>query len=66
MNMDTKIVKAKTRTGEIELETHEIATRTSTPLHTTDWYIKWISSIVLLIGMILAANNIYPYNIIVQ
>ena len=40
MNMDTKVIKAKTRTGEIELETHEIATRTSTPLHTTDWYFQ--------------------------
>ena len=36
----------KTRTAEIELETHEIATKTTTPLHTTDWYIKWVSSII--------------------
>ena len=56
----------KTRTAEIELETHEIATKTTTPLHTTDWYIKWVSSIVLILGMVLAANNLYPYNIIVQ
>ena len=26
----------KTRTAEIELETHEIATKTTTPLHTTE------------------------------
>ena len=55
-----------TRTAEIELRTHEIPTKTATPLHTVDWYIKWVSSIVLICGMILAANNLYPYNIIVQ
>jgi len=56
----------KTRTAEIELETHEIATKTTTPLHTTDWYIKWVSSIILIIGMVLASNNLYPWNILVQ
>ena len=67
MNKVTEIVdKSKTRTAEIELKTHEIPTKTATPLHTTDWYIKWVSSIVLIIGMVLAANNIYHYNIIVQ
>ena len=56
----------KTRTAEIELETHEIATKTTTPLHTTDWYIKWVSSIILIVGMVLASNNLYPWNILVQ
>ena len=64
--MDSEIEEKTTRTAEIELETHQIATKTTTPLHTTDWYIKWVSSIVLICGMILAANNLYPYNIIVQ
>ena len=62
----TQIEEKTTRTAEIELKTHEIATKTTTPLHTTDWYIKWVSSIILIIGMVLAANNLYPYNIIVQ
>tara|TARA_R100000005_G_C4877433_1_gene130759 strand:+ start:275 stop:601 length:327 start_codon:yes stop_codon:yes gene_type:complete len=67
MSSDTEVVEEKTtRTEEIELESHQIATKTTTPLHTTDWYIKWVSSVILMIGMILAANNLFPWNIIVQ
>ena len=35
-----------------------------TPLHTLDWYIKWAASVVLLFGMLLTANNVYPLNLI--
>ncbi len=34
-----------------------------TPTHTIDWYIKWISSIILVIAVILTSNNIYPFNL---
>ena len=37
-----------------------------TPLHTTDWYIKWAASITLLFGMILTTNEVYPLNIFVH
>ena len=43
---------------------HETLTTTKTPLHTIDWYIKWFASIVLLIGMVLTSNNVYPLNIL--
>jgi hypothetical protein len=36
---------------------------TKTPLYTVDWYIKWVSSIVLMVGMLLTANNFYPTNL---
>ena len=36
---------------------------TKTPLYTLDWYIKWFSSVVLMIGMLLKSNNIYPVNL---
>ena len=36
---------------------------TKTPLYTFDWYIKWIASLVLMFGMILTANNVYPANL---
>ena len=36
---------------------------TKTPLYTLDWYIKWFSSVVLMIGMLLTSNNIYPVNL---
>ena len=38
----------------------------STPLHTKDWYIKWVSSIILLAGMILTTQNIFPLNLFVN
>jgi len=34
-----------------------------TPTHTKDWYIKWIASFFVVIGVLLSANNIYPYNL---
>jgi hypothetical protein len=37
-----------------------------TPTHTRDWYIKWVSSIILILGMILTSNNIYPLNLVLH
>ena len=45
------------------LKDGKVATTTSTPLHTKDWYLKWVASIILLAGMILTAQNIYPINL---
>ena len=38
---------------------------TKTPLYTFDWYVKWISSIILMISTILTANNIFPINLFI-
>ena len=46
-------------------QNHETPTITKTPLHTIDWYIKWVASVVLLIGMLLTANQIHPLNLFV-
>ena len=37
-----------------------------TPTHTFDWYVKWIASVVLVVGVILTSNNIYPLNLMVH
>jgi len=37
-----------------------------TPTHTLDWYIKWIASVILVGGVILTSNNIYPLNLMVH
>jgi len=37
-----------------------------TPIHTFDWYIKWIASVILVGGVILTSNNIYPLNLMVH
>ena len=46
------------------VEDHKgISIVTKTPLYTFDWYVKWISSIILMISTVLTANNIYPINL---
>ena len=37
-----------------------------TPTHTFDWYVKWIASVILVGGVILTSNNIYPLNLMVH
>ena len=37
-----------------------------TPTYTLGWYIKWIASIILIVGVILTSNNIYPLNLVVH
>ena len=49
--------------NEEKLEAHEIPSKTVTPLYTKDWYIKWVSSVILIAGMLATANNIYPVNL---
>jgi len=34
-----------------------------TPVQTFDWYVKWIASVLLIIGTILTSNNIFPLNL---
>ena len=63
---DQKNMDSEHRKEEIELKPHEIASKTVTPTHTIDWYIKWVSSIILIVGMVLTANNLFPWNVLVQ
>jgi hypothetical protein len=37
-----------------------------TPYKTKDWYLKWVSSIILITGMLFTANNIYPLNLFIS
>ena len=37
-----------------------------TPLHDLSWYVKWISSLFVMIAWMLTSANLYPYNIMVQ
>ena len=37
-----------------------------TPLHDLSWYIKWVSSFVILLGMSLTSMEVYPYNLYVH
>ena len=49
------------------LMAHE--TKTSTPLkehHPLVWYVKWISSIIIVLAMIATTNDLYPWNMFLQ
>ena len=37
-----------------------------TPRGDLSWYIKWVSSVIIIIGMALSSANIFPLNIIVH
>ena len=46
----------------VELEEYENVSKTSTPLRFQQpfvWYMKWASSIVLIIAMVMTTNNMY-------
>jgi len=34
-----------------------------TPKGDLSWYVKWVSSIIIIVGMVLSSANIYPMNI---
>ena len=51
------------------LKEHENIAKTSTPLrhhHPLSWWVKWVSSIVLIFAMLATTNNLYPWNMILQ
>ena len=53
----------------MELKEHENPSRTSTPLrhqHPLSWWLKWVSSIILIVAMIMTTNDLYPYNMFLQ
>ena len=37
-----------------------------TPTHDLSWYIKWISTLIIVVGSYLNANNVFPLNIYVM
>ena len=37
-----------------------------TPLHDLSWYIKWASTIFIILGMITTALNLFPFNMFVH
>ena len=44
-------------------------TKTHTPLkehHQLVWYVKWISSIIIVLAMIATINDLYPWNMFLQ
>lgn len=34
-----------------------------TPRYDLSWYIKWASSLLLIVGMVMTTTNIYPWNL---
>ena len=54
---------------DFELLDHEHPSKTLTPKrhqHPFSWWLKWISSIVLIFAMIATTNDMYPWNMFLQ
>ena len=34
-----------------------------TPKYDLSWYIKWVSSVLLIIAMVMTSANVFPYNL---
>ena len=55
--------------GFQKLEEHQNYSTTSTPNRTDDalsWWLKWISSIILIFAMVATTNDLYPWNMFLQ
>ena len=37
-----------------------------TPRHDFTWYVKWVSSIIIVFAMIATINDLYPWNMFLQ
>ena len=61
MKNDTKIGDFKKE----ELENSKRIFKSATPKYTLDWYIKWIASVFIIIGMMLTSLDVslYPINL---
>ena len=54
---------------EYDLKDHENPSKTLTPSkhhNPLSWWLKWVSSLILICAMILTTNNLYPYNMFLQ
>ena len=54
---------------DFDLQDHEHPSKTLTPKrhhHPLSWWLKWISSIVLIFAMIATTNDMYPWNMFLQ
>ena len=53
----------------MDLKEHENVTKTLTPKkehHPLSWYVKWVSSVILVFAMIATTNDLYPWNMFLQ
>ena len=53
----------------MERKEHEKPTKTATPLkhqHPLSGWLKWASSLILIVAMIMTTNNVYPFNMFLQ
>jgi len=53
----------------LDLKEHENITKTLTPKkehHPLSWYVKWVSSVILVFAMIATTNDLYPWNMFLQ
>jgi len=48
------------------MNSNEIWLKSITPKGDLSWYIKWVSSVIIIVGMIMSSVNFFPYNLFVH
>ncbi len=48
------------------MDNNEIWLKSITPKGDLSWYIKWVSSVIIIVGMIMSSVNFFPYNLFVH
>ena len=64
-----KKIKNEEMSSEYNLQEHENPSKTSTPLkehYPLLWWVKWVSSIIMVFAMIATTNDLYPWNMFLQ
>ena len=62
--MDSYYIAIAYITQHLWLIMSKLETRKVTPYKDKSWYVKWVSSFILLIGMSLTSANIQPINLL--
>tara|TARA_A100001015_G_C14599296_1_gene559806 strand:+ start:128 stop:409 length:282 start_codon:yes stop_codon:yes gene_type:complete len=50
----------------MKMDNNEIWLKSITPKGDLSWYIKWVSSVIIIVGMIMSSVNFFPYNLFVH
>ena len=50
----------------MKMKNNEIWLKSITPKGDLSWYIKWVSSVIIIVGMIMSSVNFFPYNLFIH
>lgn len=62
--MNNKIEELEQQVQELNQELGNYTVVTKTPIHDFSWYVKWLSAILGVLGAMLTAAELYPWNVV--